>query len=180
MRNYITIGIWTFVHLIPMTCIILLGFNALNLIIKLIFREKFNLKILDVLWQFLWILIVLSILKITGILGGNFGVSSPLDSCISYKLFEEGLDAATFLNLCLFIPFGFLSMLTFKNLDKCWWFGILIGFVFSAIIEFLQMFTGRFTQLDDIVMNTLGSFIGYEIGIWLVRLLKNLKKCMAY
>ena len=176
MANYITIGVWTFINLIPLTCILFLGVITIKILLKLIFKRRTEFKISNLVSQFLWILVVLSILKITGILGGDFGVSSPFDSYISYKLFEEGLNPATLLNICLFVPFGFLSVLTFRDLDKHWWFGILIGFAFSTLIEFLQMFTGRFVQLDDIVMNTLGTFIGYGISIWLVRLCRSQEK----
>lgn len=176
MINNITTGIWTLINLIPLTCILFLGVMMIKTLLKLIFKKRTEFKLSNLVSQFLWILIVLSILKITGIIGGNFGVSSPFDCYISYKLFEEGLNGATLLNICLFVPFGFLSVFTFRKLDRYWWFGILIGFAFSALIEFLQMFTGRFVQLDDIVMNTLGTFIGYEIGIRLMRLSKSWKK----
>lgn len=173
MRDYLEIGIWALVNLIPWAFLIFLCFIIIELFLKFIMKKKIEFKILYLACQFLWILLVLTILRITGILGGNFGISSPLDSFISYKLFEEGLNVATLLNICLFIPYGFLSVLTFKNIAKHWWLGILIGLIFSASIEYLQTFTGRFAQLDDIVMNTLGTFIGYEICIGFVRIYKN-------
>lgn len=43
-------------------------------------------------------------------------------------------------------------------------YGILIGFLFTSIIETIQLFTGRFFQLDDIIMNTLGTYIGVLLG----------------
>lgn len=63
-------------------------------------------------------------------------------------------------NILLFIPYGFLF---------CWNFprarGILkstlLGAVTSLGIETMQLLTGRgFFQIDDIVTNTLGAFIG--------------------
>ncbi len=37
---------------------------------------------------------------------------------------------------------------------------VLIGFLLSVSIEFLQLFTGRFVQLEDILMNTSGMAMG--------------------
>ena len=38
---------------------------------------------------------------------------------------------------------------------------LLIGFGISFAIEVLQMFCGRTTDVDDLLMNTLGALIGY-------------------
>ena len=114
--------------------------------------------------------VVVSILKITGIIGGSFGISSPLDSYISFKLFEDGFNAATILNICLFIPYGFLPVFIFKNIHKHWWNGVILGAVFSIGIEFLQTFIGRFAQLDDVIMNTCGTLVGFLIGCLLLRI----------
>lgn len=63
------------------------------------------------------------------------------------------------LNIILFIPFGFfLSAILGKDLkiSKC----ILYGFLCSFFIEILQLFTFRTTDIDDLISNTLGTFIG--------------------
>lgn len=51
-------------------------------------------------------------------------------------------------------------------------YGILIGFAFSVGIEFIQIFTGRFVKLEDILMNTLETYIGYSLCIVVVKFLK--------
>ena len=40
------------------------------------------------------------------------------------------------------------------------------------IIEFLQTFNGRYGSLQDVLMNTIGTFIGYEKCFWLSKLNK--------
>lgn len=87
------------------------GVMIIEVGIEFIQKKKIEVKILNWLCQFLWILIVVSILKITGIIGGSFGISSPLDSYISFKLFEDGFNAAIILNICLFVPYGFCQYL---------------------------------------------------------------------
>lgn len=172
--SYITMeiwtGIWILVRLLPMALIIFSGVMIIEVGIEFIQKKKIEVKILNWLCQFLWILIVVSILKITGIIGGSFGISSPLDSYISFKLFEDGFNAATILNICLFIPYGFLPVFIFKNIHKHWWNGVILGAVFSIGIEFLQTFIGRFAQLDDVIMNTCGTLVGFLIGCLLLRI----------
>ena len=101
--SYITMeiwtGIWILVRLLPTALIIFAGVMIIELGIEFIQKKKIEIRILNCLCQFLWILIIVSILKITGIIGGSFGISSPLDSYISFKLFEDGFNAATILNI---------------------------------------------------------------------------------
>jgi len=47
------------------------------------------------------------------------------------------------------------------------------------MIELLQTFTGRFVELNDVLMNTTGTFIGYEICFWLSKLKEREKKKMT-
>lgn len=79
------------------------------------------------------------------------------------------------LNIILFIPFGFL-LTTYLYLHKkqrihTIWRPILIsGFLFSLSIEIFQFITGRgYTEVDDIINNTLGAMVGY----WIYRALLN-------
>ena len=66
-------------------------------------------------------------------------------------------------NVLLFIPFGVMVPMRFRWLRRfsdC----VFMGMVCSIFIETIQYFTGRgFTQLDDVVMNTLGTICGYLI-----------------
>ncbi|MCI8750270.1 MAG: VanZ family protein [Lachnospiraceae bacterium] len=69
----------------------------------------------------------------------------------------------TILNIILFMPMGFLvpSIWTeYHSLKKT----IFMGFAVSVIIEILQIFTFRLTDIDDLITNTFGTFLGYYIG----------------
>lgn len=63
-------------------------------------------------------------------------------------------------NILLFVPYGFFSCQTFRGLRRfarCTLFGMAV----SLCIESLQLVTGRgFFQIDDILMNTVGTMIG--------------------
>ena len=67
------------------------------------------------------------------------------------------------LNVILFIPFGYLVPLVFAIICR-WWKVLIIGFVFSLLIEFLQLAThlGWF-DASDLLHNTVGAWIGYGL-----------------
>lgn len=77
-----------------------------------------------------------------------------------------------FLNVALFVPFGYLIPATNpKYLRKCS-FAMMGGLVISAVIEGCQMlFQLGQSDVDDILANTLGAVIGYVLArfLWQVR-----------
>ena len=84
------------------------------------------------------------------------------------------------LNVLLFVPFGFfLPMLwkEFRNAKKIF----IAGFAMTSFIEIAQIFTGRTTDINDIITNIAGTLIGYLIAYWFTgvftrRIVKNSKK----
>ncbi len=87
----------------------------------------------------------------------------------------DGVLHPMVLNFILFIPFGFLLPLAFyskrgsgrgKSATKHgwrWYHALLIGFLFSLCIEIIQLFFGRFAEVDDVIMNALGTLAGYAL-----------------
>jgi glycopeptide antibiotics resistance protein len=65
-------------------------------------------------------------------------------------------------NIVLFIPLGFMLPSLWKKYEALWKTA-LFGFIFSLIIELSQLFNNRVTDIDDLLMNTLGAFIGWAI-----------------
>ena len=63
-------------------------------------------------------------------------------------------------NIILFMPFGFIIPLLWKASDKK---VIVVGFCSSLFIEICQLFLTRGTDVDDLILNTLGVIIGYTI-----------------
>lgn len=66
------------------------------------------------------------------------------------------------LNVLLFVPFGFfLPMLwkEFRSIKSV----ALAGIIATFFIEISQLFTGRATDIDDIITNSIGTLIGYFI-----------------
>lgn len=71
-------------------------------------------------------------------------------------------------NIIMFLPLGFFPALLWR--DWRWWKSVLVGFCASFAIEFTQFFIGRFTDIDDVILNTTGALAGY----WLYCLFRRL------
>lgn len=63
-------------------------------------------------------------------------------------------------NIAMFIPLGFGIQLLWNIKGKK---VVLIGFSVSLVIELLQLLLPRGTDIDDIILNTLGTLIGVLI-----------------
>lgn len=76
------------------------------------------------------------------------------------------------LNVLLFVPFGFfLPMLwkEFRSIKSV----ALAGIVATSFIEISQLFTGRATDIDDIITNSIGTLIGYFIVRFVTKTLQS-------
>lgn len=71
-------------------------------------------------------------------------------------------------NLAVFVPLGFFPALLWSGAS--WKRSFLVGFGTSFFVECGQYLIMRFTDIDDIILNTLGAMCGY----WLFLLLRRL------
>lgn len=84
----------------------------------------------------------------------------------SYKAIQDGREnllAENIMNVIVFIPVGMIlgSLLKVKG---SWLIALLIGCSISVTIESLQFFLMRgFSEVDDVMHNTLGCLLGYGI-----------------
>lgn len=72
------------------------------------------------------------------------------------------------LNILLFLPLGIMLPLlwsNFRNTGKT----ILFGFAMSLAIELLQILTFRATDVNDLITNTLGAYLGFLCATALLR-----------
>ncbi len=67
-------------------------------------------------------------------------------------------------NMCMFIPTGILLPILYKKLDR-FWKVVLVGLSMSLMIELSQLLwcPTNVTDIDDLMLNTLGAAIGYGI-----------------
>ena len=93
---------------------------------------------------------------------------------VTYIRFEPNINPVPFLdlfsdlsaavlNVVLFIPLGFLSTILWKSF-RIGRKNLMLGFGLSLAVEFLQLFTFRATDVNDLITNTLGTLIGWWIA----------------
>lgn len=100
---------------------------------------------------------LIGVLTVTGI--GKLKAFSPRIVFIPFLDMISGpIDAA--LNVVLFLPFGFFLSLLYPRY-RCMRRIALAGLLFSASIEFLQMFGRDATDINDLITNTAGACLGY-------------------
>ncbi|MDP4144962.1 MAG: VanZ family protein [Bacillota bacterium] len=77
--------------------------------------------------------------------------------------FRDGIDISSVLNIILFMPLGFLLPTLWKKYRSLWK-TFCYGLSFSLIIEIGQLFVShRATDVNDLIMNTLGTICGWVI-----------------
>lgn len=98
------------------------------------------------------------------------------------EMFSNGFNLTaviqTFGNICLSVPYGIFIMMFTKN--KKWWKSLLFALLFTLSIELSQLFIGlsidnmyRNVDIDDIILNVIGCYIGYAIYKLLPSTIKN-------
>lgn len=138
-------------------------------IINIILNKKSSGKIK---WQhylfgyFLILYLVISLKDIVGFptlsdLERKVMLGVPIfDPVLNFIPFSSGIEISTILNIIFFMPFGFL-LPTLWNKFRKFIPTVFAGFIFSLIIEVGQLFTIRATDVDDLIMNTLGTILGF-------------------
>ena len=138
-------------------------------IINIILNKKSSVKIK---WQhylfgyFLILYLVISLKDIVGFptlsdLERKVMLGVPIfDPVLNFIPLSSGIEISTILNIIFFMPFGFL-LPTLWNKFRKFIPTVFAGFIFSLIIEVGQLFTIRATDVDDLIMNTLGTILGF-------------------
>lgn len=92
---------------------------------------------------------------------------SPRFNLIPFRYMFTASES-TLLNVFLFLPLGFLMPVLwkeYKSSSKT----ILLGFCISLSIELLQILTYRATDINDLITNTFGTYLGYLTAIVTLR-----------
>lgn len=122
---------------------------------------------IHMIWVFIFLYYVYLVLETTGIgtiweIGLYPGMK--LQEEINLIPFRDGISLSMILNVVMFMPLGFLLPLLWKEYQSLVRTAI-IGFGFSCGIEFCQLFNRRVSDVDDLLMNTLGAILGWLIWI---------------
>lgn len=71
--------------------------------------------------------------------------------------------SASLLNVALFVPLGFFLALLWRPFRNPL-YALSLGLCVSLAIEILQIFTRRATDVNDLITNTAGTFLGWALG----------------
>lgn len=106
----------------------------------------------------------------------RFGTSMINKEEISLIPFADGLDGlfGNMLNVLLFVPLGIMMPMLWKS-NESMRKTVMTGFIFSLVIEISQLFNLRTTDIDDLIMNTLGTAAGFLIWRFLFSGIKAFK-----
>jgi len=85
------------------------------------------------------------------------GIKTVLYYGFTFYAFENILG-----NIIMMMPIGFLLPLFFRHLRKWYQVG-LIGGAMSLLIEVSQLFLWRGTDIDDVLLNVVGTLAGYIV-----------------
>lgn len=86
----------------------------------------------------------------------------PLIHLFDYETRREAL-VNLYGNIGLFIPTGIILPILYKGVNR-FWKAVAIGFGMSFIIEISQLlFFERTSDIDDLILNTMGVAIGYLV-----------------
>ena len=113
----------------------------------------------------LFVLYLCEMFDVVGIPAAQYIRWEPNISLIPFSDETHWLGVQRVLNAVMFAPLGFLLPVLWRGCRK-WSVTTLAGFLLSLTIEVLQMFCFRATDVDDLLMNTLGAFLGYCLA-WL-------------
>lgn len=102
----------------------------------------------------------------------------PVVYLLDYEIRREAI--VNFVgNTCMFIPVGIVWPIVFRELDKPWKV-IAAGVGYSLCIEILQLpFFGRCSDVDDLLLNSLGYILGYGVYLlvkWIINRVKRFLK----
>ena len=130
--------------------------------------------------ELLSLVFIIYILCLYYILMGQDGISGV--NLIPFKeMFRYSFGSYKFMknivgNILLFIPFGFFASYYLNNRKAS--LILIVSLIVSGLTEGLQYYTGRVFDIDDIILNVFGGFIGYLLYVGLMAIKGKLPKFM--
>lgn len=136
--------------------IILLGIY--RIIDNSVNNKRYNLDDIKYLLYIIYFIFLIYLVTLDDVL-----TCDPVNNYLPFKqILRYRIDNYLFLknvigNILLFIPFGSFFKIHFKI--KLIWI-IIITLIFSVSIELIQLLIGRVFDIDDIILNIVGSLLG--------------------
>ena len=171
--NEIAIGVKEVISIswpvITLTVVILVVLRIAHI---LKYKEKFEFHKEFLSFVFIVYILCLFQLVTNQDVSGDHGINLTLFKELTrYKLGSHLFFRNVIGNIVLFIPFGFLTSY-YLDLEKKR-YNILLTLLISIVIETIQLSIGRAFDIDDIILNIVGSFIGCLLYRLIDRIFEN-------
>lgn len=146
-------------------------------------RKTERIPLSKLIWRYLFILYLYLVINTTGV-GTLWDIFSYPELIrlqeINLIPFQSGSLITNLLNIFMFMPLGFLLPLIWKRYRQLLP-TVLLGAGFSLMIELLQLFNRRVSDIDDLLMNTLGAFLGFILWyLWQLLVKKDSMEIHAF
>ncbi|WP_051280491.1 VanZ family protein [Anaerovorax odorimutans] len=172
MENIVVIKDFFIVGLI--VNIVVLIFSQINLKRKHEHAAGINRLLLIILGLYLTFLFSSTISPVYGFSVSKFWGNINL---VPFKILSDMHDNLfDFIGkIFMFVPIGILFVLLSNKCQKLY-VTLYKGMGISLLIEFIQLFENRGADIDDIILSTIGTFVGYIIGRALLIFIPSLRK----
>ena len=147
----------------PMIIIFTVVIVTIRLVYLITKKQKFVLyKGLFMLTFLLYSLILFYVVTFQDI---NYGTNNfvPFHGIMRYEFGSSYFIHNILGNIIMFIPFGFFVSIIMKSKNPIP--DLFVTLITSIVIEFTQFKIGRTVDIDDIILNMFGGFIGYLIFV---------------
>lgn len=136
---------------------------ALRLMYIHVHKEKFVLY--KETFMFAFLLYALLLFYVVTFQDVNYGTNNfiPFKEILRYEVGSKVFIKNIVGNIILFIPFGFFVAHLMKS--KKLYPTLVVSMITSVVIEYTQLKIGRTFDIDDIILNIAGGFLGYLIYI---------------
>lgn len=157
----------------PMLIVFIVAITLIRFFYLQNHHEKFSLHkefsyLISIVY--IWLLFeILTMIEINGTSGVNL---MPFTEILRYDIGSKMFYYNVLGNIIIFIPFGYLIGV-YVNPKKIWPV-IITTLLISSVVEFVQLKIGRSFDIDDILLNVIGSIVGYLIFIALNAISKRL------
>ena len=143
----------------PMLIIILVIICSLRIAYLVIKHKKFQLH--KELIALIFIVYVLCLFHVVTFQDNNYGVSNfvPFKEIFRYDMGSDKFIKNVMGNIVLFIPYGFLASYYLDN--KKFSVITILTIITTLTIETVQYYIGRVFDIDDIILNLVGSIVGF-------------------
>lgn len=140
----------------------------ISIVMRISYKEEEKIRVQHNIFGYMFMIyLIIALAEVVGfpsisewrrLSGLNEAIFNPNINLIP---FSDGFDISGMLNIIFFMPFGFLLPTLWKKY-RSFLNTLSYGIIFSFIIEIGQLFTkNRATDINDLVMNTLGTIIGW-------------------